>query len=67
MKVIDKNLTDETCHLTVDLLYSIGNDEVEVRKMVKMVKVEEYWMVESFLNLKTYMELNSEVKVEEKK
>ena len=67
MKVIDKNLTDEICHLTVDLIYSIGKDEVEVRKMVKMVKVEEYWMVESFLNLKTYMELNSEVKVEEKK
>lgn len=67
VKVIDKNLTDEICHLTVDLIYSIGKDEVEVRKMVKMVKVEEYWMVESFLNLKTYMELNSEVKVEEKK
>ena len=67
LKVNDKNCTNDTCHLTVDLIYQHGSDEVQVRKMVKLTKVEEYWMVESFLNLKTYMEIKSEVDVREKR
>ena len=66
VKFISENCANETCHITYDISYqeSASNnkfDSVEVRKVAKLVYLEEGWRISSTMNIKTYLDLKKQI------
>ena len=53
----------EKIFLTVDLEFKKNKDDIEVRKIVELIKVDDDWKIEKLENIKTYIEIDQSIDI----